>query len=247
VRLCTHVIASLRRNLWIWPSACIREVSSSKRQSQSKLRAPCLPSGDSLLGRAVARCCPSGSSSALCYCLQRRPRLRPYRCVDCYYSTESLRPTAGCLAGRHSQRSGLTAHITSRIGGKDVSPVEISKSRASEVANQSQPAAGEGGERELELASDAVSILEFVPTLAAWFLALRRSTIRLALQLPLTLASSVVSHIVPPKKNQSSPVLVSATPTTASDDSRGWLTDRVTAPPPRAAAAASTKSRHPGV
>jgi hypothetical protein len=247
VRLCTHVIASLRRNLWIWPSACIREVSSSKRQSQSKLRAPCLPSGDSLLGRAVARCCPSGSSSALCYCLQRRPRLRPYRCVDCYYSTESLRPTAGCLAGRHSQRSGLTAHITSRIGGKDVSPVEISKSRASEVANQSQPAAGEGGERELELASDAVSILEFVPTLAAWFLALRRSTIRLALQLPLTLASSVVSHIVPPKKNQSSPVLVSAAPTTASDDSRGWLTDRVTAPPPRAAAAASTKSRHPGV
>jgi hypothetical protein len=121
-----------RRSVWIWPFACIPAVngkasqSSGHRASQVAVRY--------WVARWPARCRPS----AFCYCLQRRPRLRPYRCVDCY-STQSLRPTAGCLAGRHSQTSGLTSHITS------LSSVEISEStRASEVANQSQPGGGEG-------------------------------------------------------------------------------------------------------
>jgi hypothetical protein len=64
------------------------------------------------------------------------------------------------------------------------------------VKSQINRSRAEGRGGELELASEAVGILEFVPTLAAWFLALRRSTIRLAppaplfLRLPLTLASS---------------------------------------------------------
>jgi hypothetical protein len=56
--VCTHVIASSR-----FTKECVdlavRLHSNSKRQSQSKLRAPCLPSGGSLLGRAVASQMPS--------------------------------------------------------------------------------------------------------------------------------------------------------------------------------------------